>query len=432
MRIAALAVALPGVIALPAQDGPAALLAEAVGLRTIAERREAALALARRDDVPLQDWLAAMHDFGAFAAVAPATLRESVDAWTRAGIERIEVDVVVPRGYDAATPAPLLLAAHGTGGRGSEVARLWESTAQALGMIVVAPTEAGANEGYRFSGAERDAALSVLRWARRRFNVDENRIFVSGVSRGGHLAWDLALRFPDVFAGCAPMIGGPRLNIDAGQNNVRYVENVARLAIVALQGERDDPLLLFNLRLAFERLAELGATGARLELFADLGHEFRFEAVDWSVWLSAARDPLPGRVVRLAANVSEARAFWIEILAFDKSVAEVFRPRVAEREWQRLDDAQRRRLLQDQTDARTARLEVEQLARGRFRAKSRGVARLRLLLTGDQFAERGPVQVTWNGRSRSVAVTPSKAVLLADFVERFDRTFLPVCEVVIP
>src|SRR5947207_1046414 len=46
-------------------------------------------------------------------------------------------------------------------------------------MVVVAPTEAGPNEGYRFTERERRSALSALRWARRRLDVDENRVFVA-------------------------------------------------------------------------------------------------------------------------------------------------------------------------------------------------------------------------------------------------------------
>ena len=64
-------------------------------------------------------------------------------------------------------------------------------------MVVVAPSEAGPNDGYAFSERERLAALAALRWARLELNVDEDRIFATGVSRGGHLSWDLARRSTD-------------------------------------------------------------------------------------------------------------------------------------------------------------------------------------------------------------------------------------------
>ena len=43
-----------------------------------------------------------------------------------------------------------------------------------------------------------------------------------------------------------------------------------------------------------------------------------------------------------------------------------------------------------------------------------------------------PVKVTWNGRERTRRVDGSAKVLLEEFVERFDRTFLPVAEITVP
>ena len=68
-------------------------------------------------------------------------------------------------------------------------------------------------------------------------------VFVTGISRGGHLTWDLALRHPDLWAGCIPMIGGPRITMQNGQNNLRYLDNVVHLPIRDLQGSGDHPLL---------------------------------------------------------------------------------------------------------------------------------------------------------------------------------------------
>jgi dienelactone hydrolase len=347
--------------------------------------------------------------------------------------ERSELSVYVPPGYDPSTAAPLLLAAHGTGGRGRDELAMWRAAADKLSMLVLAPSEAGANDGYAFTERERLAALAALRWVRRRFHVDENRIFATGVSRGGHLAWDLALRFPDRFAAIAPMIGSPRLNIAAGQNNARYLENVVHLPIRDLQGSRDDPRLLFNLRLVFARLRELGAGDAELIEFEQLGHAFDATAVDWAGFFGGAvRDPRRSRVVRASAAPNEGRAFWVEILSPDRSVQDTFRLQVQEKEWNALDDDGKRRFMQDEADRRTARLEVEQLAPGRFSAKSRGVRKLRLLLTADMTGNSGAVEVTLDGKARRKTARPDVRVLLLEFVERFDRAFLPVAEVTIP
>jgi dienelactone hydrolase len=294
---------------------------------------------------------------------------------------------------------------------------------------VLAPSEAGDNDGYHFSPRERDSALAALRWMRRRFNVEEDRVFLTGVSRGGHLAWDLALRFPDRFAGLAPMLGGPRLATQDAQNNLRYLENVAHLSIRDLQGARDDPGLVFNVELAFERLARLAAPDARLYLQEEHGHSFDASAVDWARFFSSARrDPDPARVVRRATRADEARAFWAEIGAFERGVDETFRPRVEQARWTAMDDGQRRRLLADEADARTARLEVTRSEPGRFRARGEGLRHFRLLLAEGAFDPGEPVEVEFEGKTRRLRPRPSAEVLLAEFAERFDRRYLPLAE----
>jgi len=404
-------------------------IAAAVDLPTPEARKKAAQELAKRTDLEIPALLAAMRGLRPLGPAAPGTAEESVSLVVEGKPEEARITVHVPAAYDPATPAPLLLALHGAGGLGSQEEERWRAVADGLGMIVVAPTEAGENAGYGFTRREREAALAVLRWARRRWNVDENRIHITGVSRGGHMTWDIATRYPDLFATMSPMIGGPRLDTRAGQNNLRYVGNVAHLPIRDLQGDEDDPRMLFSVRLAFDRLKEAGAGDAKLITFPGLGHDFKFDAVDWAAFLGAARrDPCPKRVVRLSATPHETRAFWVEITGMTREVHEDLTPQVDARKWKGMDDAARRHFIADAADKATARLEAEWKGSGEFVAKGSGVRSFRLLLSEEMFDPKVAVKVTWNGRAVTRKVTPSREVLLTDFVERFDRTFLPVAE----
>jgi poly(3-hydroxybutyrate) depolymerase len=402
-------------------------LATAVDLPTPEARRKAALELAKRSDVALPALLAAMRNLKPKGPVEPGTSQTTVPLMVLGALEETRITVHVPEGYDPAKPAPLLLALHGAQGQGSDEEGLWRAVADSLGMIVVAPTEAGKNEGYAFTPRERAAALASLRWARRRFNVDENRIHLSGVSRGGHMTWDIGTRHPDLFASLSPMIGGPRLDTRGGQNNLRYLANVAHVPIRDLQGEGDDPRMLFTLRLAFDRLKAMGAKDAQFLTFKDLGHDFRFESVDWNAFLGTARrDPCPKRVVRMCADAHEGRAYWVEVKGLAPEIREDFTPQSDPKEWQAMDDAARRRFIADAADKKTARLEAEWGGSGGIVVKSDGVRAFRLLLTEEMFDPKAPMKVAWNGRAVTRKVVPSKETLLLDFVERFDRTFLPV------
>jgi predicted esterase len=331
----------------PAGVDPEDLLEHAVDLPTSAARQEAALALARRADVTLEDWLRAAAAFGRFEPVAPGVHEEHVEL--EVGLPAPEAAALwlsVPKGYDPHRPAPLLVALHGMGGTGEAALAAWREAAERIGMLVLAPSEAGANEGYSFSARERDSVLAALRWTRRRFNVDENRIHLTGFSRGGHLAWDLALRHPDLFASLVPMVGGPRVELAEGRNNMRYLENLAGVPIRDLQGARDDPLLVSDVRLAFKRLASWKAADAELLEFAELAHDVDMKAVDWTAFFQGeTRVPRPSRVVRCAARPGEGRAFWVEILATGKDVEETFAPRVNAAAWNSLSkEAQREKL----------------------------------------------------------------------------------------
>ncbi len=407
-----------------------AALEAVVDLEMPSARRKAAASLARANGV--DELLRAARAFGRFAPAAAGASVELVPLRVGKKTEETELHLYVPAAYDPEQPAPLLLAFHGTGGGGRGMLAQWRAVADATDMVVLAPSEAGEageNEGYRFEERERLSALAALRWVRRRFNVDENRVFATGVSRGGHLAWDLALRFPDRFAGIAPMIGGPRLQIQRAQNNLRYVENVAQLPIRDLQGARDDPGLVFNVSLAFDRLAALIAVDAELFLHPNLGHGFDMGAVDWEEFFTTRRrDPRPARVVRRAAREDEGRAFWVEVTRYGPSVKEEFKLKVTQSKWNRLGDEGRRRFLAEQADERTARLEVRRTGRGQYQTSARGVKEFRLLLTAEDFDRAEDVVVHFNGGEKKKRLRPSPHVLLTEFCERFDRTFLPVAE----
>ena len=427
----------PGLVQEPSSDAGRlaelrVALAEAVDLLDPAARGKAATTLARRKDVSLEDWLAAAASFtpapGAPDGVGAHSV--SVELPVLEQTEATTLHFYVPASRDLARPAPLMFALHGAGGNGSQMLSEWQATAEALGMIVCAPTDPQADGGYAFTPRERAAALAALRWARRHYDVDENRIHLSGSSRGGHLAWDLAVRYPDLWASVSPRIGGPTFVVSGGRNNLRYVENVAHLPLRDLQGSDDDPKLLINLRLAFERLRAVGAADAQLIEQAGIGHGYRHDEVDWAAFLgSAVRAPFPTRIRLRAAWELPARAAWMEITRYRKEVKETFEVRVDGAQWDAWDHEQRVRHMLQLADACTASVRIERDAEGKIRLSGEGVGVVRLLLPAEFAPPTGRVSVTLEDKEKKLVLRRSTGVMLADFVERFDRSFLPVADV---
>jgi hypothetical protein len=229
------------------------------------------------------------------------------------------------------------------------------------------------------------------------------------------------------------MIGGPRLTNVDGQNNLRYVENVAHLPIRDLQGSQDDPNLVANLQIAFDRLSGYGAKDAKLVLFPDIGHDFDPKAVDWAAFLGGAkRASVPLRVVRACARLDESRSFWAEATRFGPGVEEKFRAEIEQSKLKAMSEEAKRNWFESEAEKHTGRFEVLFGGSGRFSATTRDVMRFRLWLTQEMFDPAAPVEVTTNGKTAKYTVKPSAATLLKEFAERFDRTFLPVAELSCP
>ena len=120
--------------------------------------------------------------------------------------------VFVPRAYDPTRAWPVVLFLHGglqdgtdgyqpTGdGIGSAIRR----AADRFPAIVVFPQ---AREEQQWADDEADFALQTLDAAEREFNIDADRVYLTGLSRGGRGAYYIAYRHADRFAAVLVVCG---------------------------------------------------------------------------------------------------------------------------------------------------------------------------------------------------------------------------------
>src|SRR5262249_41974742 len=144
------------------------------------------------------------------------------------------------------------------------------------------------------------------------------------------------------------------------------------------------------------------------------------------------RPAMPLRVVRSCARLDEARAGWAEVTRLAPSVEEKIRIDATQKAWDKMNSEERRAFVEAALEKRTARFEARLTDCGRFTATGSLVQHFRLLLSRDMFDPSRAVEVSWNGKSATYDAKLSKVVLLREFVERFDRTFLPVAEASCP
>lgn len=125
--------------------------------------------------------------------------------------------VQLPPQYDPYRRYPCIVALHAEGQTPRAQLEWWAgaynpslemSMGQAArhGYIVLSP-EWNQAEGrdYAYSAAEQMAVLKSYRDALRRFSIDTDRAYLAGHFAGGDAAWDIALCFPDVWAGVLPI-----------------------------------------------------------------------------------------------------------------------------------------------------------------------------------------------------------------------------------
>ena len=117
-----------------------------------------------------------------------------------------------PPVWDGASPLPVLLHFHGWGRQGRNVVRnkrITEAAAQ-NGLLLLAPDGIGKSWSFWNPEATRDVDFidAVLDDAARHWPIDRRRIYVSGFSYGGAMAWRVACARGDAFAGYLPIAGG--------------------------------------------------------------------------------------------------------------------------------------------------------------------------------------------------------------------------------
>lgn len=168
------------------------------------------------------------------------------------------------------TKYPLVVFLHGSGEAGTDNDSQLKNGAEVLARpsvraahpcIVVAPQ---APPGTTFGGcwyggpsSTQSAVMSLTKMLSQRSSVDAQRLYGVGFSMGGIGLYDMAVRFPGVFAAIVPIAG----DVDVGT-----AEALARVPLWAFHGERDEAVSNANDRALSALLIRRGAPARYTEL----------------------------------------------------------------------------------------------------------------------------------------------------------------------
>ncbi|WP_374573496.1 hypothetical protein [Phenylobacterium sp.] len=177
--------------------------------------------------------------------------------------------IYVPETYTPDVAWPLVMALHGGAGTGRGFLWSWLREARGRGAILIAPTATG--ETWALQGPDTDSPnlARILAFARDRWNVDPDRLLLTGMSDGGTFSYVSGLEAGSPFTHLAPASAAfhPMLVETADP------ERLAGLPIHIAHGALDWMFPVGMAREAAQFLAASGAVVTYREL-PDLSHAY--------------------------------------------------------------------------------------------------------------------------------------------------------------
>ncbi len=255
--------------------------------------------------------------------------------------------VYVPPSLAEGKTYPLVVVLHGLNGLPMQMVRIffgqdhpsqrapWEDRhvgeLPSLDAFVVSPSGFG-NISYREFG-EVDV-MHVVDWMKRAYPIDDDRVYVTGLSMGGTGAAAIGLRYADQFAAAAPLCGyhSYALRNDMANrelrawekalasfwSNVSWAERGKHLPLYVVHGKQDKPVE--NSGVLIDRYQELGYPV--LAEHPDVGHNVwqqTYEGFKAYRWLAQhKRVPEPAEIVLTTPSLRYADHAWVHVKELDQ------------------------------------------------------------------------------------------------------------------
>jgi predicted esterase len=197
------------------------------------------------------------------------------------------------------------------------------------GYIVVTPYNRD-NIGYTNQIGE-DDVWRVMADIKRTCRIDDNRVYLTGLSMGGGGTLHIGLRYPDRFAAIAPVCGWSDWRVWAGDhpppelrqqvldsgNILSHAANAFNLPVKVFHGGADSVVSVEHSRILVQRLRELDYD-VEYEEYPGVGHnswDNAYENGRMFAWFDEhVRDPSPGQVTfRTASPRRYGKSYWTRV-----------------------------------------------------------------------------------------------------------------------
>lgn len=186
---------------------------------------------------------------------------QRLDVTVKVGMDYL---LALPRNYDQQDSWPLVLFLHGAGERGDDLELVKQhgppkliSEGKDFPFIVVSPQ---CPKDLWWEPIELTALLDQIV---KTHKVDEDRVYVTGLSMGGFGTWRLAAFTPDRFAAIAPICGG---------GEPYWARRFSHLPTWAFHGAKDQAVPLERSQKMIDAMKEKGGE-PKLTVYPEAGHD---------------------------------------------------------------------------------------------------------------------------------------------------------------
>ena len=193
---------------------------------------------------------------------------KQIEQQLKIGDQEVGYLLFLPKSYDASESQirwPLMVFLHGAGERGADLSlvkkhgppKIVESKTD-FPFIVVSPQ---CPKGTYWNV---EHVKQVIDKVRDSFNVDKERVSVSGLSMGGFGSWSIAAKYPDDFAAVAPICGGGKPGTAA---------ELLHIPIWAFHGDADKVVPISGSTKIVDAINQLGGSKVILSIYEGVGHD---------------------------------------------------------------------------------------------------------------------------------------------------------------
>ena len=334
----------------------------------------------------------------------------------------------VPADYSPSRTWPLRVALHGGVGRpapgpNDPPARQLMTRIPIAGELVLHPRAWSGSEWWTPGQVEN--IVKLVDRIKRDYNVDESRIYVTGISDGGTGVYFLAMREATLWAACLPHNGHPAVlaNPASGADGLLFASNLVNCPLRVVNGGRD-PLYPAASVAPLIAMFRRGGVPIEFQVYENAGHDVGWwpeERPRYEQFLAAHRRAAhPDRISWATERTDRYNRFrWLVIDRLGTRGSDRPLPDV-----NRFDAGDGRETTLFGRPRPSGRVDV--VRRGNmFEVETRGVGAFTLLLSPDVIDFAAPVRVSVNGQVvHQAIVTRSRETLVTWAARDHDRTML--------